>query len=730
MNIDHIHIRNFRKLKDCRIDIDKDQTIFVGANNSGKTSAMSALLWFLKYNDRFTTREFTLTNWKRINEIGDKWTEKDDPGANWLSRDKWEDLVPTLDLWLNVEEDEAYLVYQLIPSLDWDKKMVGIRLRFEPKDINVLYSDYRDACSKVKVLKASEKHQEAKDVELYPKDLWDFLNRAGKLRKYFEVKRYVLDPAKDGGAIPQATPSMPLDSDPLGNLIRIDSIEAYREFSDPEGKNESEIDTLSRQLQDYYHKNFEEEAEVLVDDLPLMGDMKNAQKSFDSKLGKSFKQPIDELSNINYPGFQNPKIEIKSKLDIAGSISHDSAVQFALQGNDALTLPEKYNGLGMRNLISMYLKLIQFREEWTHPKEDSEKGKTTVIASIHLVLIEEPEAHLHAQAQQVFIRKALEALRDSSRNDVLNEHAELTTQLVVTTHSNHIVNEVDMNSLRYFKRIIDPKDNIPVSEVVNMSSTFGQDEDETRKFVTRYIKLTHCDIFFADAAILVEGAAEKILMPHFLKQIEMHSYYLAVIEINGSHAYRFKTLVEKLGLPTLVVTDIDAQEEQENGGKKSWHAALPKRDANQTTNNDTIRTWLEISDIDELLDLSFDDKLKNTVRIAYQTPLEVLWEEGKPAKNILPYTFEDSLIFTNINLLRGEEKLSKMGAVTTAYNLLQKNAAIEDFHQALFDHLEKSGFTKAEFATTLLLSDKFNDLVAPDYIKEGLEWLKSELEPQ
>ena len=48
MRINHVHIRNFRKLRNCRIDFDENQTIFVGANNSGKTSAMSAIIWFLQ----------------------------------------------------------------------------------------------------------------------------------------------------------------------------------------------------------------------------------------------------------------------------------------------------------------------------------------------------------------------------------------------------------------------------------------------------------------------------------------------------------------------------------------------------------------------------------------------------------------------------------------------------------------------------------------------------------
>ena len=79
--------------------------------------------------------------------------------------------------------------------------------------------------------------------------------------------------------------------------------------------------------------------------------------------------------------------------------------------------------------------------------------------------------------------------------------------------------------MRYFRRVIGDNDNkIPISKVVNLSSTFGKDEEETKQFVTRYIRLTHCDIFFSDAVILVEGPAEKILVPSFLEKARLDSY--------------------------------------------------------------------------------------------------------------------------------------------------------------------------------------------------------------
>ena len=736
MRIDHIHIRNFRKLKNCRIDFNIDQTIFVGTNNSGKTSAMSAIIWFLKDQNRFTTREFTLTNWRDINKLANSWVAVDDETENrdallasLLSPEQWDNLVPSLDLWINVDEKEAYMVYKLIPSLEWKKDLVGVRLRFEPKDIKSLYADFRTASLKVKEIKESPQYKDANNVDLFPQNMWDFLNRRGNLNKYFEIKYYVLDSQNIDYENPdcnvQATPSISLENNPLVSLIKIDSIEAFREFSDPEGRNDNEIDTLSKQLQAYYRSNFEDETQFDLDDLKLLGEMKRATETYDEKLDKSFRAPIAELNNINYPGFQNPEIHVKSHVSIVDSITHESSVQFTVQGDDELSLPEKYNGLGLRNLISIYLKMVQFREQWTN-LDRIEKAGINQIEPIHLVFIEEPEAHLHAQAQQVFIRKAMDALTNDSANEILRNNKNLTTQLVVSTHSNHIVNEVDMCHLRYFKRIIDDHIKIPVSEVVNLSRTFGDDND-TKRFVTRYIRLTHCDIFFADAIILVEGAAERILMPKFIRDENMDNFYISVIEINGSHAHRFDSLTQKLGIPTLIITDIDAQEKRLEKEELKWKSAIPQKNKKQKTNNDTIKHWLKIESIDMLLELPFPNKQKGNICISYQIPISVNWTNQKKEDElyeVYPYTFEDSLVFTNIKLFQRDEKMAKMGVITTFYNYLKKAISLEDFHEKMFSCLEKRKNVKASFATDILYTEQFDKIQAPSYIKEGLIWLQ------
>jgi predicted ATP-dependent endonuclease of OLD family len=99
---------------------------------------------------------------------------------------------------------------------------------------------------------------------------------------------------------------------------------------------------------------------------------------------------------------------------------------------------------------------------------------------------------------------------------------------------------------------------MPVAAVINLSTVFGTD-DETRRFVRRYLRATHCDLFFADAAILVEGTAERMLVPHFIahQRHRLHCCYITLLEVNGSHAHRLRPLIEALGLLSLIVADLD-----------------------------------------------------------------------------------------------------------------------------------------------------------------------------
>ena len=542
------------------------------------------------------------------------------------------------------------------------------------------------------------------------------------------MQSYILDPKQcqdpvQGVAKPQPLPpdSDPLKKDPFEGLIKIDVIPAQRSFSDPKTEDESHsgFASLSTQLRHYFSKHLDPSEAPDASDIEALEAIEAARTVFDEKLVTSFKPAIGELEGLNYPGFSDPKISIKSKIEPRDSLDHEAAVQFDLPGADSLFLPEKYNGLGYQNLNSMVFKLIGFRDEWMRVGKAAKRHDTqdAAIEPLHLVLVEEPEAHLHAQVQQVFIKKAYKVLR----NHAALEDSSFNTQMIVSTHSSHIAHELDFSCLRYFRRKSATKEGeIPTATVINLSQTFG-DHNETSKFATRYLQTTHCDLFFADAAILVEGAAERMLIPHFIRVRfrKLDQSYISLLEIGGAHAHRLRPLLDTLRLPSLVVTDLDSI--QKTGTAK----ALPEHGKGYRTGNTTLKNWVPRMELlDDLLDLSDDAKQTEDglVRVAYQCPITVEYKEGESEGKAIPYTFEDSLALTNLTQFRGYAE--PVGLLKKLQAALGKDS-LEDASHEMFANLEKG--SKAEMALELLYLSGPDQIEPPVYIADGLQWLEQNL---
>ena len=729
MRIAFVEIQNFRKLKACRIEIAQEETIFVGANNSGKTSAMDALILFLKKNRRkdFATTDFTLSNWSSLNQLGKQWVAYADDEKPDIAVNAWPSLLPSVDVWLKADEQDLHRVAHLLPTLDWTpNELLGVRLVLAPKNMEQLYKDFRIAYKSARDAESASTNAES-PPSLWPNSMRDFLDR--RLPSQFEVQSYILDPMQrknpeHGIAKPQSLPhdSDPLNKDPFDGLIKIDVITAQRGFSDPKTEDESYggFASLSTQLRRYFSQHLNPSEAPDASDIEALEAIEAAKTVFNEKLVTSFKPAIGELEGLNYPGFSDPKISITSKIDPRDSLDHEAAVQFDLPGSDSLFLPEKYNGLGYQNLISMVFSLIRFRDEWMRVGKaaKNQDAKDIPIEPLHVVLVEEPEAHLHAQIQQVFIKKGYK---------VLQSHAALadssfTTQMIVSTHSSHIAHEPDFSCLRYFRR--EPatqKGDIPTATVINLSQTFGNN-DKTSKFAARYLRTTHCDLFFADAAILVEGSAERMLIPHFVRSKfpKLDQSYISLLEIGGAHAHRLKPLLDTLGLLSLVVTDLDSI--LETGSAK----ARPERGKGYRTGNTTLKDWAPGMELlDDLLDLSDDAKqtADGLVRVAYQCPFTVEYKEGESEGEAIPYTFEDSLALTNLALFRGYAE--PVGLLNKLQASLGKDT-LEDASNDMFCNLEKG--SKAEMALELLYRSEPDQLEPPGYIADGLKWLEKNLE--
>ncbi|WP_227286189.1 AAA family ATPase [Boseongicola sp. H5] len=741
MRLEFIELRNYRKLKSTRIDFDEKRTLFVGANNSGKTSAMLALRTFLGDTKKLTLRDVSIANWAALDLIGEAW-EADGEPANTFA-----ELLPSLDLWLDVPASEIHHVVHIIPTIDWASGLLGVRLQYDIDNEDQLKEHYLEARNKAQIRNKKAEDGRPKP-QIRPESLTDFLD--GAFRKYLTVNCFPLDPVKNktpkptGAARPQLLPedTLPLDDRPFANLIKVDEIPAS-----PLEQSDSSGDTsdgsagprlrrrLSDQVRSYYDRHLDNADDLSPDDIAALGSIYDAEQAFDGRLKSGFEGALDELAELNVPGVHNPSIAFNTQLRGEEGLKHGTAIQYqvsnpASSGDPVRHLPESYAGLGYQRLISMIFLLMQFRQDWTSPPATiSINAAPTPL--IHLVLIEEPEAHLHAQVQQVFINKAYDVLRNHPR---LGNKTDLTTQMIVSTHSSHVAHEVDFANLRYFRRHpSDTPGSAPTTTVANLSNVFGEDE-ETERFVKRYLKSTDCDLFFADGAIFVEGQAERILVPHFIRHHfpSLWRRYTSLIDLGGAHAHRLEPLVRTLGLTVLVISDLDAaqptQITKSDGVKtKVNRAAKPSVGNGQVTSNAVLKKWHpKKTKIDELVSLPADG---HEVRVEEAYDLFVAFQKAVPdptgANNasLIPRTFEDAIVyanFENITCVTGGSTTTKIA------KLVETGLTGEGLEAELFELLRSA--EKASFALDCLLAfDNPETLQPPPYISSGLAWLDAKL---
>ncbi|MBS2010006.1 MAG: AAA family ATPase [Cyanobacteria bacterium SZAS TMP-1] len=744
MRIGFAEISNFRKLKSTRVDFDKETTIFVGANNSGKTSAMTALRYFLILPKRLALRDITIANWTKIDALGDAWE------ANLECSIVLDDLLPSLDIWLDVPLSEIQHVVHILPTLDWNGGLLGVRLKYKVEDLDKLRFEYLSLRAAAREGNTNTSDA-ATRVQVWPKCLTDFLER--RLHSHVELSAFSLDPSAivppdKGFATPQllSATALPLEKNPFKRLIKINEIAAQRDFADAgEQDNSGEDDQdiglrrfkrrLSDQLRSYYDRHLDPTKMPSAEDYEALGAIQTAERNFDRRLEASFAAAFEELEDLGYPGITNPKLKISTKLHAADGLKHRSAVQYQVadptgDGTKTLKLPEDYSGLGYQNLIAMVFMLMGYRDEWMRVGKASvaESNVQEQIQPLHLVLVEEPEVHLHAQVQQVFIKKAYALLR---KHPELGEHANFSTQLVVSTHSSHVAHEADFANLRYFRRRpASSKGEIPTTTVTNLSFVFGEG-DETLRFVKRYLKVTHCDIFFADGIIFVEGQAERILVPHFIRQYfpSLSRRYVTLLDLGGSHAHSFKKLIDELGLSTLIIADLDATEATEVEDKKGkkvtrWKAAKPALARGQKTANPVLKEWYPAKEsIDELIALKPLDHMRSMpegyeLYVAYQKPISDSSSSGGVTE-VIPRTFEDAFVLEN------RAALSSISGSPTSDRIQSIVAAAisgQDLVDELFQLLKSA--EKAAFALDCLMLDDEKAIKPPTYIKNELGWFE------
>ncbi|MEU1242962.1 ATP-dependent endonuclease [Micromonospora parva] len=713
MHLSSFVVRNFRRLKSVKIDLSEDSTIFVGANNTGKTSATHIFQLFFNASARFSVHDFSADCWSAINSFN--------PAQQSGSAE-----LPSisLDLWFAVDEANLHRVMGLLPDLDWQGTSVGVRMAFQPIDSDALYANFLEAYDS-----AMAKRDSSDDsYKPWPRSLHDYLSK--RLNQEYCISYYKLDSSDAGEASLEASDSMltPLDggSQIVASIIRVDFVDAQRYLADVEARGRAE--DLSKRMSRFYQRNLQKRDP----DVDALRALAESEARLNAHFADVFESTLGSLRKLGYPGLTNPELVIKTELRADTLLSGSAQVHYAVPGiqpvpagGTDITLPDRYNGLGFKNLIYMVVEILDYHHSWLEKSEDR--------PPVHLVMVEEPEAHLHAQLQQVFIRQIRQIVGDSQGG--------VGTQFVVTTHSSHIIYE-DFRSIRYFRRF-DNEDGLHFTQVRNLSTFYNSEGPATRDFLLQYLKLTHCDLFFADAAVLVEGNVERLLLPLIIAKScdELEACHLTILEVGGAFAHKFRELIDFLGLTTLIITDLDSVvaepvKKTDDGAsvvvagceieRKSRPKACLASAPGATTSNPILKEWLPgLHSIEDLLKVDHGKKVaefgqspRSAVRVAYQTLRPVTWRGS--VEQAAGRTFEESFAFENLEWCQGEANEALDLVLSPDVCAQGLDAMLAEIFQRV------RTIDKTQFALALMSADR-NAWESPAYIVEGLKWLAEQL---
>jgi predicted ATP-dependent endonuclease of OLD family len=745
MHLHSYHLKNFRRLKDAHIELADDISIFVGSNNSGKTSATQAIRSFITADkDSFSLYDFSSSCWEILREAGD--INLADPIPDDFS-------LPSidLDLWFEVAASDLYLVIPLLPSTAWEGTKVGVRVSLIARSSIDLIRKYQNA--KAKGAEQIAGLPPGSQYVPWPRSMTDYLQR--ELKNEYELRYFILDRTQFdesfrevGDYVPDELGGEPGGRTILKSLIHIDNLGAQRHLADSSPEAGGRSEDLSKRLSRFYKRNLNQRQ----DDHTALKALFDSEQALNIHLDEVFKPMLDRLARLGYPGINNPQLKIMSALDPAHVMSQDARVHYQIgDGDGATTLPDSYNGLGFKNLIYMVVEILDAQTKWATMDNRP---------PLHLIFVEEPEAHLHAQLQQVFIRNVLELLNiDGDDGSIFG------SQMVITTHSPHILYERGFKPIRYFRR--KKVGNEQLTEVLSLSA-FYESQPEDRDFLERYLKLTHCDLFFSDAAILVEGNVERLLLPVMIRKVAktLRSACLCILEVGGAFGHRFQSLIEFLGLTTLLITDIDSVallapavgdgvddedvEEFEVPGdaeediaeqapddaqnlagrpvvpapKKKYGKSCLPNEPEAATSNQTLIKWLPgkltIEDLHAASEADKTHELEDgaKVRVAYQTVRAVTW--NGTTENLCGRTLEEDFGLENAEWSQAAAR-KQLGLIVKG-DVANANALAKGLHEKI----SRKSFDKTKFALAVLTEEE-DAWHVPTYIRDGLIWLKDEV---
>lgn len=758
MYISKMQISGYRKFKEgTSIDFfhtDKgdgsNTTTLVGANNSGKTSIVELCEAVFGYrNDMrkipFTIQDFAIQDFEEwLDNCADdiyqflKNNSLDTLDITSIANrlkdlfDRKREGIPCIEILIDIEFSEDEDIRNIADYLFfYDKKPKFVHFKYVVSSgINGKEKESRIQSNASYINKAYKKLKETIEQSVQVESAQNrFLTIIKEqLRRLFKENMSVMVTYCDD----KYRNDQEIKEKDFKDLFHCLVIKARRDLDDTK---EDKTHTLSSRL---LHLVMDEESWMSAT-ASIQQDLMNLLDSgeYSHVLGEVAKQQFQEaISGImSTNGNAKETIGLTSRAEEGSVRKLLESSATAVYGNGKEYYFSEYSqGLGYSNLTLMLIEFQQFI------KDCEQREKT---GKINFLIVEEPESHMHPQMQSIFIKHVLKMLAQYQN-----------IACMITSHSEQMVREVPLKQIRvlrqngYHSSIINPYETLKKNSEIYSDFIKGKkniaDNEQMRRDITYLYSLNFADIVFADKAILFEGDTERMYIQALLKESkndqfeQLRRQYIAFIQVGGAYASAYIPLLHVLGIPSLIITDIDyksnisdadSDDSDDSDDEISDAETLTAPNKQIETTNETLKKiWIHNDESKELSeqmhsyytvnakeDIVIQVKGFNNIAVVTQSKFDGF---GK--------TLEDALLYKLIYNLR------KSGVVNTfdkddknKWKVMKEETGVEFSiprkEKVSIRDIVKS-IKKTDFMYSLILNNQIANSL-PAYIEEGLLWL-------
>jgi len=481
------------------------------------------------------------------------------------------------------------------------------------------------------------------------------------------------------------------------------------EIKSSQDTDEQKNDNLKNKREDFYNK-----ASGLIEVLDKrIASGRDKILSYASDTGASLKSK---------PGFEGETSDIEML----------SFLRLIIEEKTGFKIPASHNGLGYNNLIYISILLAKMQ---ANADEEYFGGNSKVFP---MLVIEEPEAHLHPSMQDKFLK----FLKTNISNDTVR-------QIFITSHSTHVTSATELEEIICLHNDIEGNSNVGY-----LAKVFDNSADDLKslKYVKRFLDATKSNMLFAEKIILVEGLAEQLLMGIFAESLgnPLENHHVSVINIGGRYFNHFLKLFDTeqstsaIFKKVVCITDRDPTRrekiEDEEQNQNSYEKCYPFEyglDSDKYEYKDHPSHLIEkYKDHKNIRFFSQEDRRGKTFEydLALHNPnCELLLTESMSNKSEIQKMMElnaDNTSADCLALLGNRKVLSKENErIKQAIEALNDSWADEEKKYAVIASRYLNSIGKGENALELAyaleenLTDNIENFVVPNYIREALKWI-------